>query len=46
MGVLSYKLFEQSGNCDLIKPKNIDLLPEAEETATLTRMSRNQRSQR
>lgn len=46
MCVLSCKLFEQSGNCDLIKPKNIDLLPEAEETATLTRMSRNQRSQR
>lgn len=46
MCVLSCKLFKQSGNCDLIKPKNIDLLPEAGETATLTRMSRNQRSQR
>lgn len=41
MCVLLYKLFEQSGNCDLIKPKNIDLLPEAGETADLTRMSSN-----
>lgn len=44
MCVLSCKLFEQSGNCDLIKPKNIDLLPEAGETAALTRISHNYRS--